>query len=89
MLDWKSPLKAEPNYSRATQNAYLGTPPSRSQRLSDVFPFWPGPRGSLAPNLVIQERVALLRVPGNCTDVAGKKAKEKKREQETRLRNRR
>lgn len=139
MLDWKSPLKAEPNYSRATQKAYLGTPPTRPQRLSDVFPFWPRPRGSLAPDLVIpeyrqmpweidnvfaaveikfpndwvkdaqmkdyvklmtpksgnarrkigQERVALLRVPEDCIGVAAKEPKEKKHEQETRLRNRR
>jgi hypothetical protein len=55
MLDWKCPLKAEPNYSKSTQAAYLGTPPTRPKRFNDVFTFWPRPRGSLAPDLVIVE----------------------------------
>nr|WP_240943587.1 VRR-NUC domain-containing protein [Janthinobacterium lividum] len=117
----------------------MGTPPTRPQRFSEVFPFWPRPRGSLAPDLVIleyrqkpweidnvfaavetkfpndwvkkdqmrdyvelmtpksgiarkkigQERVALLRVPEDCIGVAAKEPKEKKRVQETGLRNKR
>ncbi|WP_017876394.1 VRR-NUC domain-containing protein [Janthinobacterium sp. CG3] len=128
MLDWKSPLKAEPNYNRATQKGYLGTPPTRPHRISSVFPFWPRPRGSLAPDLVIPEyrqkpweidnvfaaveikfpndwvqtkqmedyvelmtpklgldarkigkaRIALLRVPEDCTDVVPGEKQEKK-----------
>lgn len=54
-LDWKCPLKAEPNYNKATQAAYLGTPSTRPKRISQYFPFWPRPRGSLAPDLVIVE----------------------------------
>ncbi len=139
MLDWKSPLKAEPNYNRSTKKAYLGTPPTRPHRISESFPFWPRPRGSLAPDLVIPEyrqhpweidnvfaaveikfpndwvqakqmedyvllmtpktgidakkigksRVALMRVPEDCTDVVADKPHEKKPEQATRTRNRR
>lgn len=55
LLDWKCPLKAEPNYNSQSKAAYLGTPPTRPQRLSSIFPFWPRPRGSLAPDLVIVE----------------------------------
>lgn len=55
LLDWKCPLKAEPNYNPKSKAAYLGTPPTRPQRLSSIFPFWPRPRGSLAPDLVIVE----------------------------------
>jgi hypothetical protein len=54
-LDWRSPLKAEPNYNKSSQAAYLGTPTTRPKRISNVFPFWPRPRGSLAPDLVIVE----------------------------------
>lgn len=54
-LDWRSPLKAEPNYNKSSQAAYLGTPTTRPKRISDIFPFWPRPRGSLAPDLVIVE----------------------------------
>lgn len=54
-LDWQSPLKAEPNYNKSTKAAYLGTPPTRPKRISELFPFWPRPRGSLAPDLVIVE----------------------------------
>ena len=56
VLDWKSPLKAEPNYKSESREAYLDenikTKPKRS---SKVFPFWPRPRGSLACDLVIVE----------------------------------
>ncbi|WP_327076160.1 VRR-NUC domain-containing protein, partial [Janthinobacterium sp. CG_S6] len=139
MLDWKSPLKAEPNYNRATQKGYLGTPPTRPHRISSIFPFWPRPRGSLAPDLVIpeyrqkpweidnvfaaveikfpndwvkkiqmddyvdlmtpktglhrdkigHERVALMRVPEDCTAVVADKPHEKKQKQATTTRNRR
>jgi hypothetical protein len=108
-LSWTSPLKAEPCYNRSNRSAYLGTPPTRPHRIGTVFPFWPRPRGSLAPDLVISEyrrqpfevpnvfaaveikfpgdwvqkdqldsyvglmdredKVALLRVPEDCTDV--------------------
>lgn len=54
-LDWTSPLKAEPNYNRDTAEPLTGTPETRPQRISDIFPFWPRPRGSLAPDLVIVE----------------------------------
>ena len=108
-LTWTSPLKAEPNYNAATRQAYLGSPSTRPHRIGTVFPFWPRPRGSLAPDLVIveyrqqpfevpnvfaaveikfpgdwvqdrqmrsyanlmgrEDKVALLRVPEDCTDV--------------------
>ncbi|WP_420994270.1 VRR-NUC domain-containing protein [Cupriavidus sp. 30B13] len=55
ILDWKSPLKAEPNYNGNSGKAMLGEPPTRPMRVSEVFPFWPRPRGSLAPDLVIVE----------------------------------
>lgn len=55
MLEWRCPLKAEPNYNRASKAAYLGMPPTRPRRFNQVFPFWPRPRGSLAPDLVIVE----------------------------------
>jgi hypothetical protein len=55
-LDWKSPLKAEPNYDSSSRKAYLETPGgTRPKRMNDIFPFWPRPRGSLAPDLVIVE----------------------------------
>ncbi|NSX06269.1 VRR-NUC domain-containing protein [Cupriavidus gilardii] len=54
LLEWKSPLKAEPAYTRAGV-PYLGTPNTRPKRIGKVFPFWPRPRGSLAPDLVIVE----------------------------------
>jgi hypothetical protein len=111
-LDWKSPLKAEPNYYRTSRKAALDRPGStKPYRVSDIFPFWPRPRGCIAPDLVIveyrqqpfevpnvfaaveikfpgdwvkpdqikaydnimggenQKKVALLRVPEDCTDV--------------------
>ncbi len=52
-LDWRSPLKAEPNY--LDKKPLLGEPPTRPKRISEIFPFWPRPRGSLAPDLVIVE----------------------------------
>lgn len=55
ILDWQSPLKAEPNYDRSSRRAYIGKPDTRPQRLNDIFPFWPRPRNSLAPDLVITE----------------------------------
>lgn len=55
VLEWQSPLKAEPNYDKTTKMPYLGTPETRSHRISEVFPFWPRPRNSLAPDLVIVE----------------------------------
>ncbi|WAB96297.1 VRR-NUC domain-containing protein [Pseudomonas putida] len=55
VLEWQSPLKAEPNYDKVTKAPYLGTPVTRPQRLSETFPFWPRPRNSLAPDLVIVE----------------------------------
>lgn len=107
-LTWTSPLKAEPCYNAGTRRAYLGSPSTRPHRIGRVFPFWPRPRGSLAPDLVISEyrrqpfevpnvfaaveikfpgdwvredqlrdyarlmgnegKVALLRVPEDCTD---------------------
>lgn len=106
-LTWASPLKAEPCYNAGTHAAYLGSPNTRPDRIGTVFPFWPRPRGSLAPDLVIveyrqqpfevpnvfaaveikfpgdwvkkdqmddyvdlmgrEEKVALLRVPEDCT----------------------
>ena len=54
-LTWASPLKAEPCYNAGTRAAYLGTPSTRPHRIGTVFPFWPRPRGSLAPDLVIVE----------------------------------
>jgi VRR-NUC domain len=54
-LTWTSPLKAEPNYNAGTRQAYLGSPSTRPLRIGTVFPFWPRPRGSLAPDLVIVE----------------------------------
>ncbi|HEY0819463.1 MAG TPA: VRR-NUC domain-containing protein [Rhizobacter sp.] len=54
-LAWTSPLKAEPCYNAGTRRAYLGTPSTRPHRIGRVFPFWPRPRGSLAPDLVISE----------------------------------
>ncbi|MDF3837933.1 VRR-NUC domain-containing protein [Cupriavidus basilensis] len=52
-LDWQSPLKAEPNYMNG--KAWLGEPPTRPRRVTDAFPFWPRPKGSLAPDLAIVE----------------------------------
>ncbi|MDF5981596.1 VRR-NUC domain-containing protein [Pseudomonas aeruginosa] len=52
-LDRRSPLKAEPNY--LNKQPLLGEPPTRPKRVSELFPFWPRPRGSLAPDLVIVE----------------------------------
>jgi hypothetical protein len=108
-LAWTCPLKSEPNYDKASRKAYLGSPSTRPHRVGSVFPFWPRPRGSLAPDLVIseyrrqpfevdnvfaaieikfpgdwvkrgqladyvalmkqEEKVALLRVPEDCTDM--------------------
>ncbi|MFK4064198.1 hypothetical protein [Brucella anthropi] len=55
LLGWQSPLKAEPNYHGGTHAAMLGEPATRPKRVSDYFPFWPRPKGSLAPDLVIVE----------------------------------
>ncbi len=55
LLSWQSPLKAEPNYNAATRAAMLGEPATKPMRISEVFPFWPRPKGSLAPDLVIVE----------------------------------
>lgn len=55
LLEWQSPLKAEPNYMRKTRAALLGEPDTRPKRISNYFPFWPRPKGSLAPDLVIVE----------------------------------
>ncbi len=52
-LDWKSPLKAEPNYLNG--QPLLGEPATKPKRTNDIFPFWPRPRGSLAPDMVIVE----------------------------------
>jgi hypothetical protein len=108
-LTWTSPLKAEPCYDSSSRSAYLGSPSTRPQRIGTIFPFWPRPRGSLAPDLIIseyrrqpfevdnvfaaveikfpedwvkdgqlrdyanllgrQDKVALLRVPEDCTDI--------------------
>lgn len=55
-LEWKSPLKAEPNYYRTSRKAALDKPGStKPYRVSDLFPFWPRPRGCIAPDLVIVE----------------------------------
>jgi hypothetical protein len=54
-LDWVSPLKAEPNYDKASRQPLTDTPVTKPKRMSDKFPFWPRPRGSLAPDLVIVE----------------------------------
>ena len=55
LLAWQSPLKAEPNYNAASRAAMLGDPATRPLRISEYFPFWPRPKGSLAPDLVIVE----------------------------------
>jgi hypothetical protein len=55
LLGWQSPLKAEPTYDSKSKTAHLGTPLTRPKRISDIFPFWPRPRGSVAPDLVIVE----------------------------------
>ncbi|WP_332608310.1 VRR-NUC domain-containing protein [Achromobacter sp. ESBL13] len=55
LLAWQSPLKAEPNYDGTSYKAMLGEPSTRPKRISQYFPFWPRPRGSLAPDLVIVE----------------------------------
>lgn len=108
-LGWASPLKAEPCYDLSSRQPYLGDPSTRPKRIGTIFPFWPRPRGSVAPDLVIveyrkqtfdvsnvfaaveikfpgdwvkpkqmddyvllmgrEEKVALLRVPEDCTDV--------------------
>ncbi len=63
-LTWASPLKAEPCYNAGTRAAYLGSPNTRPHRIGTVFPFWPRPRGSLAPDLVIVEyRQQPFKVP--------------------------
>lgn len=54
-LEWRSPLKAEPNYNRSSQKALLGDPTTRPKRFgSAIQPFWPRP-SSLAPDLVVVE----------------------------------
>ncbi|CUJ67496.1 VRR-NUC domain [Achromobacter kerstersii] len=55
LLAWQSPLKAEPNYNGTSFAAMLGEPSTRPKRISKYFPFWPRPKGSLAPDLVIVE----------------------------------
>lgn len=55
VLDWRSPLKAEPNYNRNSAKALLGEPETRPKRFGKVFPFWPRPWESLAPDLVVVE----------------------------------
>lgn len=56
VLDWKSPVKAEPNYDKMKRTAYLGSPLTRPKRLGpDVFPFWPRPGNSVAPDVTIVE----------------------------------
>ena len=55
LLAWQSPLKAEPNYDKVSRVAMLGEPSTRPKRISEFFPFWPRPKGSLAPDLVIVE----------------------------------
>ncbi|VVO10904.1 VRR-NUC domain-containing protein [Pseudomonas fluorescens] len=55
VLDWRSPLKAEPNYNGNSKKALLGDPETRPKRFGKVFPFWPRPRESLAPDLVVVE----------------------------------
>lgn len=55
VLDWRSPLKAEPNYNRNSAKALLGEPETRPKRFGREFPFWPRPWESLAPDLVVVE----------------------------------
>jgi len=55
LLAWQSPLKAEPNYHGTSSAAMLGDPSTRPKRINEYFPFWPRPKGSLAPDLVIVE----------------------------------
>ena len=55
-LEWRSPLKAEPNYNGNSKKALLGEPVTRPKRFgSAVQPFWPRPKGLLAPDLVVVE----------------------------------
>lgn len=55
-LQWRSSLKAEPNYNGTSKKALLGIPATRPKRFgSDIQPFWPRPRGLLAPDLVVVE----------------------------------
>lgn len=55
-LGWRSPLKAEPNYNGSSKKALLGEPVTRPKRFgSDIQPFWPRPKGLLAPDLVVVE----------------------------------
>ena len=54
-LEWKSPLKTEPTYDLGSRRAHLGSPSTRPGRMGSVFPFWPRPRGSVSPDLVIVE----------------------------------
>ncbi|MQT45765.1 VRR-NUC domain-containing protein [Pseudomonas helleri] len=55
-LEWRSPLKSEPNYNGTSKKALLGEPATRPKRFgSDIQPFWPRPKGLLAPDLVIVE----------------------------------
>ncbi|UOB21923.1 VRR-NUC domain-containing protein [Pseudomonas orientalis] len=55
-LAWRSPLKAEPNYNGSSRKALLGDPATRPKRFgSAVQPFWPRPKGLLAPDLVVVE----------------------------------
>ena len=55
-LEWRSPLKAEPNYNGNSKKALLGEPITRPKRFgSAVQPFWPRPKGLLAPDLVVVE----------------------------------
>ena len=55
VLEWRSPLKAEPNYNRNSAKALLGEPETRPKRFGKVFPFWTRPWESLAPDLVVVE----------------------------------
>lgn len=55
-LQWRSPLKSEPNYNSSSHKALLGDPATRPKRFgSAVQPFWPRPKGLLAPDLVVVE----------------------------------
>lgn len=55
-LQWRSSLKAEPNYNGTSKKALLGIPATRPKRFgSDIQPFWPRPGGLLAPDLVVVE----------------------------------
>lgn len=55
-LEWRSPLKAEPNYNGNSKKALLGEPATRPKRFGTaVQPFWPRPKGLLAPDLVVVE----------------------------------